>query len=71
MMLNSDMFCFGDHLLDSATEIKLWLSSNTLQKTSGFEICISKIKDTSYVNAIKVITLSITCLNAILPFCVT
>ena len=56
-------FVIGENLLDSATAIQLWFYSNTLQKTSGFVRCISKIKYTSFVNDIKGMTLRITCLN--------
>ena len=47
------------------TEIQLLLSSDTLQKPSGFGRCISKIKYTSLINAIKGITLHLTWINAI------
>ena len=52
-------------MLDSDTEIKPWLSSETLQKTSVFGRWISKISDTYFTSVIKGITLRITYLNAI------
>ena len=58
------MFALGENLLDSATAIQIVLSLNNLQKTSGFVRFILKIKYTSFINAIKVITSRINCLNA-------
>ena len=51
-----------ENLLYSATEMQLWLSSNTLQKTS---IWLSKIIDTFYITAVKIIMLRIDCINEI------
>ena len=65
MILNRDMFVLGDNLLDSAITIQPLLSYNTLQNTSGFGRCILKIDDSSLINAIKGITLSIAWINAI------
>ena len=58
-------FVLSENLLDSAPSMQLLLSLKTLQKTSGFGRCISKINDTSFINAIKIITLRIAWLNAI------
>ena len=58
-------FVLGENLLDSETSIQLRFSSNTLQNTSGFGICISKIKDTSFTYDIKGITLRTSWLNMI------
>ena len=57
-------FVLGEIFLDTKTEIQLWLSSKTLQKTAGFVICIPKINNCSFTITIKGITLCITCLNA-------
>ena len=48
-------FVFGKHLLDFATTMQIWLSSMTLQKTSGIGRWISKINYTSIVSAIEVL----------------
>ena len=65
MILNSNVFCSWWDFLYSTTEIQIWLSLNNLQKTSGFGSCISKIKYTSFISAIKGTTLWITRINAI------
>ena len=49
-------FVLSENLLDSAPSMQLLLSLKTLQKTSGFGRCISKINDTSFINSIKSIT---------------
>ena len=58
-------FVLGENLFDSTTEMKIWLSFKTLQKTSGFVRCISKINYISFVTSIKIIMLLIACINAI------
>ena len=65
MILNSDMFFLVRMFSDSAIAIQLLLSLNNSQNTYGFGRYKSKIKDTSFINDLKVITLSIACLNAI------
>ena len=60
-------FFLGDNLLDSATAIKLLLSSYTLQSTSGFGRCKSKRKDNYFTNTIKGMTLRITWINVMYP----
>ena len=55
IILNSDIFFLGEKLLDSGTAIQFLLSSDILQKTYEFGICISKIKYTSFINAIKIL----------------
>ena len=52
-------------MLDSETGRQILLSSNTLRNTYGFGRCISKIKDTSFINDIKGITSRIVCLNTV------
>ena len=58
-------FSIGKKLLDSAIAIQLWFYSDNLQKTSGFGLCVSKIKDTSCINARKGITSRIAWINVI------
>ena len=58
-------FVLGDIFLVSATAIKPWLPSNTLQDTSVFLRCIMKIKETSLTNSIEGITSRIAWLNKI------
>ena len=58
-------FVLGGKLLDYAMEIQHWLSSKTLQKTSGFGRCISKINNVSFIGAIKGITFLISWFDAI------
>ena len=64
MILHSDMFCSWREFLDSATAIQLGLPLYTLQNTSEFGRCISRIKETSLINAIKVLSSRIAWLNA-------
>ena len=58
-------FVFVENLLDSATEIQLWLSSKNLQKTSDFGRWISKVNYTTFISNIKGITSQIACINEI------
>ena len=59
--------CFDlkENLLDYATKMQIWLSSETLQNTSGYGIWIQKINDTSFISAMKGIACHIAWLNAI------
>ena len=65
VILNSGVFCSCKNLVDSLTAMQIWLSSNILQKTSGFGRLISKIDDNSFISAIKCITSHIHWINAI------
>ena len=58
-------FFLDYNLLDYAKAVQIWLSSNTIKKTFGFGRCASKIKDNSFINTIKGITLRITWINTI------
>ena len=51
--------------LNFVAEMQPWLSLNTLQKTSGFGRCTSKINDTSFISSVKGTMLRIACFNAI------
>ena len=58
--------CFiGKKHLDSAKAMQIWLSLKTLQKTSGFGRCISKMNDIYFISAIKRIPSRITGLNMV------
>ena len=65
MIFNSDIFCaeYGFvRLRDINTALIIF---KYLTKTSGFEIFISKIKDTPFINAIKGVTSYIAYINTI------
>ena len=58
-------FVLGENLWDYTTAIQLWWHLNTLQNTSVFGRCTLEIKDTSFTNDIRGITLRIKWINAI------
>ena len=63
-------FVIGEGLFDYATEMQLWLSSNTLQKNSGFGRWISNLNDVFFIITINGITSRIDWLNVIYCTCV-
>ena len=65
MTRNRNIFVLVENLLDSVTEIQLWLSLNTLLKNSVFGRWISKTKYTYIINSVKGVTLHIIWFNAI------
>ena len=65
IILHSNMFYSWEELLRLRDRNTIFISLNTLQKTYGYWICITKINYNSFINDIQGINFRITWLNAI------